>query len=75
MGPDNTPTPSTFCVCSFVGWYNVSAAAASASFFQPLVVGIQLALYLAGLALVVGGVVSGGGGQVRAPASEGAARF
>ena len=51
---------ATFCVCSFVGWYNVSAAAASASFFGASSLGddpLGLALYLGGLGFIVGGVV------------------
>ena len=35
-------------VCSFVGWYNVSAAAASAAFFGSDVVGVPLILYVSG---------------------------
>ena len=49
---------ATFCVCSFVGWYNVSAAAASAAFFGVHDISTTgLVLYLVGLGLIVGGVI------------------
>ena len=47
---------ATFCVCSFVGWYNIAAAISAASFFGSDLSGRSLALYLAGLGLITSGV-------------------
>ena len=45
---EQTTNSTRLSVCSFVGWYNVSAAAASAAFFGSNVVGVPLVLYISG---------------------------